>query len=279
MRTARHGGVQAALMGRVLTIVRGDTALNIPVGEVADLVQTLRDLDLVSGATASAVSASAAVAPAVAASEPAAPKAKPRYTRRGRVWEGVKNFLGQQGRAQSFNSLLRMIEEQQLTDRDATHALKIALGKKVSSGELVRTQGGRYALPKLSGTMKASTAKPAGTRKHRPGELWKQMKRYMADYPDGLTLDALVVAADAGSWTNAESARHAVKICLSRVGDQVERIEGERFRLTAPLPGRTDMLTGTVRRRRKQEGEGDDEATRKFVASSHYPTPRTLLTR
>ncbi len=269
MRTARHGGVQAALMGRILTIVRGDSALNIPVGEIPDLLGTLSELGLTDGKLV-------AVANEVT-SEVMAPveRPRPRYTRRGRVWEGVKNYLAQQGRAQSFQALLKMVKDQELTDKDPTHALKIALGKKVASGELVQTRGGRYALPrKPTGVMKPKEPE-SGKRKHRPGELWKQMKRHMADHPNGLTLDELVVAAEAGMWTNAESARHAVKICLSRVGDQVQRLEGGRFRLTAPLPGRTDMtVTGTVRRRRKQDTEDKN-----FVASSHYPTPRSRLGR
>ena len=204
-----------------------------------------------------------------------------------------------------------MVKERELTDRDPEHALRIALGKKVSSGELLRTRAGRYALPTkdeapaAAGDGATSAPAPPKKRKHRPGELWKHMKAYMGDYPDGQTLDELVEAAEAGRWTNAESARHAVKICLTRVGAQVERLEGGRFKL-AGLQAQTGSIS-TVRRRRKERDasdvgyvgpaatasgaetkappaeeqpfEGTDANGRAFDASNHYPTPRSRLPR
>jgi len=278
MRTARRGGLEAALMGRVLTIVRGESVLNIPVGELPDLLAVLKELQLTTWtAPAAALSETSGTATVAA---PVAPK--PRRARRGRVWEGVKNFLGQQGRAQGFSTLLKMVKQEQLTDRDPAHALRIALGKKVSSGELLQTQSGRYTLPKtVSGTLRPSgesKPKTRSQRKHRPGELWKQVKAHMAAHGDALSLDELVDAAAAGKWTNAESPRHAVKICLSRVGDQVVRLPDGRFMLAGAQPPAAAAPASGVKRRKKQDVpvarvQGD------FQASTFYPTPRSRQPR
>ena len=254
-------------MGQVLTIVRGMDAISLPVRELPDLLALLNNLSGDEGgdvrAVAAAVAAAAAPAPAAAPTQPReAPvraresAAPPRRARRGRLWEGVKTFLGEAERPQTFNRLLDLVREQELTDRNPEHALRIALGKKVATGELTLVGRNRYTLPTAAEydtvpeapapratPAKAQPAKAAPKvapaekaakarkRRHRPGELWKHMKAYMADFPAGLTRDELVTAAEAGQWTTAESALHAVKICLTRVGEQVVHQPDGRWRL------------------------------------------------
>lgn len=249
MKTARKANIEAALLGNTVTIVRGDAALTIPVRELQDIRDVLGELAADVSAEAPAPTADPAPSP------PVVEEPSPRRGARGRIWDGVKASLAQHGRAQSFNTLLRFVKDQQLTDRDPEHALRIALGKKVISGDLVRTRAGRYALQARKEGKAASAAvgtkksPPQGKRKQRPGELWKRMSAHLADYPDGRSLGELIEAAEAGNWTNAQSARHAVKICLGRVGAQIERLDDGRFKLPGlPAPVVKDS---TVRRRRK----------------------------
>lgn len=313
MKTARRAGLEGALVGEVLTIARGESWLTIPAREVPHLVAILGDLDLLSRVARAPAAAAGVAAPAAAAasaepatqswSPPAVSARRPKRARRGRVWEGVKTYLRQTERAQAFAPLLKMVKDQGLTERDPEHALRICLGKKVATGELIKTAAGRYAMPRATeeavSTVEAPqspAAPPRKKRKHRPGELWKQMKAHMADYPDGRTLDELVDAADEGRWTSAQSARHAVKICLSRVGDQVEKLEGGLFRLTGLMPSRGAPARPSAVRRRRKRDPGPAEAapvlgapeaapagaqpehvdgSGKFDASAYYPTPRS----
>ena len=332
MRTARKGGIEGAVIGEVLVIARGEACFTIPARELESL-KTLLDELLAARPTATRPSAGSSlprprslIERSVAGASKPAPTPtpapveiprrppRPRTLRRGRVWEGVKNLLAANTDPQPFDVLLDLVRARALTERDPEHALRIALGKKVATGELIRTPAGAYALPEGAAAMAvealiedpetiAPLSPPRKKRRHRPGELWKQMKAHMASYPEGRTLAELVVAADEGNWTTARDTEHAVKICLSRVGDQIERMDGGRYRLAGlsildPRP--VEMRPSGVRRRRKQAGEAQAAAeagaepgqpepdpeemipgpgSPGFDASKHYPTPRSRLPR
>lgn len=364
MRTASVAHLEGAVLGEVLTIVRGSTHFSIPSSELDDLLSLIGELAgqethraarapaapasapapvAAPAPKAAAAPAPAPAAPPVAAKPAPAPKPAPKAApaaaaakddagpraRRGRVWEGVKQFLAAQDRPAPFDQLLKMVKDDALTDRDPAHALRIAIGKKVSAGELVRTKNGRYALPEGAAPTAAPPAAPTAKaapaaaapaadssdeprdRRHRPGELWKQMHIYLKSHPEGLTRDELVVATRAHRWTNADAVEHAVKICLSRVRSfgHVEEIAGGRWRLIDKgLPAAAEVAApaaaskATVTKRKKQprepttaeqepapgepggepsDGEGFTTSVggQVFNASLYYPRPRSKRPR
>ena len=314
MKTARKASMEGAVIGKVLTIVRGERSLSIPARELPDLVHLLQELAGMSAAALPTTTAPsrapqpvASVPSAASSAAPSpAPTARPSQARRGRVWEGVKRLITNNGNAPvAFSALLKMVKTEALTDRNAEHALKIALGKKVRTGELVQ-KGSRYILggdaapAKQRATSKVVPARPAPKRKHRPGELWRNMRAHLVAHPEGQTQDELVAAASAGNWTPARDPKHAVKICLSRVGDQIAERDGRTFLADAgavqAAPAAAPALSPTVRKRKKVRPEEpapamvetaqatptpavEDENDPHFEASQHYPTPRSRLPR
>ena len=83
-----------------------------------------------------------------------------------------------------------MVKNEQLTDRNPEHALRIALGKKVASGELIVTKSGRYSLAKRalpgrtipnaegSGRQKQHNNMPPGRKRIQPGSLWHHIQEH-----------------------------------------------------------------------------------------------------
>ncbi|MFT5432336.1 MAG: hypothetical protein ACI9OJ_003035 [Myxococcota bacterium] len=314
MKTARRSSLEGALIGRVLTIVRGEHSLSIPARELPELIDLLKDLAPALAALHHEPPVTFAVAPSARPTTAevktpvltaAAPVAKrPGRARRGRVWEGVKRALAKNKNAPiAFSKLLEMVKAESLTDRNAEHALKIALGKKVRTGELVQI-GESYALagdaapsPKRTPVV-APAAAPQ--RRHRPGELWKQMRAMLGQSPDGVTRADLVSAVEKGGWSPARDPEHAVKICLSRVGDQVQERDGRVFLADEAPAVPAVPAASTVRKRKKARADAPeeqapalvavpaapeadeksvDENDPNFDASSHYPTPRSRLPR
>ncbi len=272
-------------------------------------------------------------APVVAAAAPAAPAAsaaKPVTSgRRGRVWEGIQDYIRAQGRPQTFDALLRMVIDQGLTDRNPEHALRIAVGKKLSAEELLKTADGRFTLPggvapvagasapavasapagaaaeaparrprgRPKGSGKAAKAAaaavaakvavapaavvaeapkarrgrppkakaeseseaPSAARKHRPGALWKSMREWLSTRTDGATREELMDAAAREHWTNANSVEHAMKICLTRVDEQLE-VAGDRFYLKGMRPTPPPLVPKMLLRKKKRDA-GAEEAT------------------
>jgi hypothetical protein len=326
MKSAQIGRIEGALMGDLLTVVRGDSALSIPIAEASDLAAVVAELMAFAEAVVpndavpkTTTPGSPDIAPVTLMPNLDSTQPVPRTGgRRGKVWNAVRRTLNSTGRAQDFESLLTLIVELGLTAKNPQHALRIALGKKVAAGELRVTKEGRYALSKMGAkkTVEAinstktknqrSATSSRRTGKHRPGALWEAMRTYLAGQPTGATLEAIVEAADGENWTNASSTKHAVKICLGRVGDQIEQLPEGLFRLSKPA---VDTLLSkpsppTVRVRRKKSDESSvtritppattiqaSEAEialhptlqkgngSKFVASSHYPTPRSRQSR
>jgi len=312
MKTARRSSLEGAVIGRVLTIVRGERSIMIPARELPELVSLLEELApaIVGLAdeppTPFEVASSRPLRMVPAATDTPAPR--PSRARRGRVWEGIKRTLTANGNTPvSFESLLKMVVDERLTERNASHALKIALGKKVQTGELEKV-GDDYRLGtarKAKATRQpAPVASPPLRRRHRPGELWRNMKIWLAEFPEGRTRDEIVAAAAEGNWTPADDPAHAVKICLTRVGDQVLERDGRyilaEVATSAPTPA------PTVRKRRRKEpavaeptpaepaaakseaaepeaaeapAEVLDEDDPNFNASQFYPTPRSRLPR
>lgn len=238
MNIAKAGNVQVGIIGEVLTIVRGQTAFHLPVNELAALQSALQQLS-------SDVPKSNGKALTKAPSEGAGPTAQ----RRGRMWEAVRQHLEGGGRAKGFNTLLAFVKRNKLTDRNPSHALKIALGKKVSSGELVITPSGRYVLPKAGASSKSTHVKD--TKRQRSsskprGQLWDRLKRHLDGHSTGQTLAELVDLAKAQAWTEAKNPELAVKISLGRAAAQTHKDALGRYRLAADAP---EPKSTVVRRR------------------------------
>ncbi|MBT9557075.1 MAG: hypothetical protein IV100_13645 [Myxococcales bacterium] len=310
MKTARSANLEGAVIGRLVTIVRGERHFTLPTRELGDLLSLLRTLG--EGApdeepTAAPAAREAAVIPArrgrpplnrlaavtvvsaaPAESEPAKRKrgrqkredtgSAPKSTqRRGRVWEGIQDLIGREG-PQSREAILNMVIKSGLTDRDPDHATKIAIGKKLSAGELVDLGDGRIALPggrpavtphSADGDDSGVEAGGAEKKRHRPGALWQSMKTYLAGFPGGLTEAEIVRATAENGWTSASDPSHAVKICLTRVREQLTRF-GDRFALAGMTPPAPEPTHSTVRRRKRQ---ADPEPTTQAIAASSSTGP------
>jgi hypothetical protein len=279
MSIARKAHVEGAFLGETVTIARGTSVLSIPADEIGDLyavigelVSTRSDLAAASLLEDDNVKTPSDLMP-------------PKQLRRGRLWEAVSQHLGEQGRAQGFKSLLKFVKTQGLTDRDPAHALKIALGKKVATGELIKSPSGRYTLPKPSHRVRHLNG--ATTTRQRPGHLWNMLKLYLEENAEGLTLKEIISMAQEQEWTTANNVEHAIKICLGRVRDQLEQSSSGRYRLAGSTTG---TPAGKIIKRKKltpsptSSNGGNTELTSqqpdaRFVASSQYHMPRSRQPR
>ena len=238
MNIVKVGNIHAATIGEVLTIVRGQTAFHLPVSELASLQSALQQLSSDAPKNNGKLHASKETTATVSPVQ-----------RRGRMWEAVREHLQSAGRAKGFKTLLAFVKRNKLTDRNPSHALKIALGKKVSAGELVVTPSGRYALSMTASKSKASAT--SASRKRRSsgkprGQLWDRLKRSLDGDSEGQTLAELVDRATAESWTNAKNPELAVKISLGRAASEIHKDAQGRYRLAAAAPPRKSTV---VRRR------------------------------
>jgi hypothetical protein len=316
MKTARSANLEGAVIGRLVTIVRGERHFTLPTRELGDLLTLLQALEegapteepaappvVAREAVAvparrgrpplNRVAAETVVAAGSTESAPVkrkpgrqkrqdtgAPSGAPKSTqRRGRVWEGIQDLLGREG-PQSREAILDMVISNGLTDRDPDHATKIAIGKKLSAGELVDLGDGRIGLPggrpavsKAGSDDHDAVVESGGVEKkrHRPGALWHSMKTYLAGFPGGLTEAEIVRATAENGWTSASDPSHAVKICLTRVREQLTRF-GDRFALAGMTPPAPEPTHPTVRRRKRQS---DSEPAAQETTTSPEPTPAT----
>lgn len=321
MKTARRANLEGALIGKLVTIVRGERYFTIPSRELRDLADLIRDLDddtittpasaparastpPVSIATATAPPRPAPVPPAAptrspvsaattpstpAPAEPKAPRQKPGAAaaapppttqRRGRVWEGIQALI-RAGGPQSYVQIRAMVERDKLTDRDVDHAVKIAIGKKRSAGDLIELPSGLYTVPGADAPSSKVVEETAGAtadkRRHRPGALWQSMRAYLAKFPEGLTDKEIVAATAKHGWTTAADPSHAVKICLTRVREQLERTSNGRYRL-AGMPAvevaEPAAEPSSVRvRKRRADAEAAVEATSTATVVETAPAP------
>jgi len=208
--------------------------------------------------------------------------------RRGRIWEAVKQTLHDQRTPIEYQELLTLVSTRALTAKNANHALRICLGKKLSSGELLQTPQGQYYLaPHATATSAPTDSRRPG--RNRPGKLWQGIREFLGRHPDGLSQQELVLAAAERGWTNATHVEHAVRICLARVSTQLDVLPGGKYVLrTTSQP--TAVKPSVVRRRRQTVANGNQaqrtsstpvpdspETTRTqpdtsdFVASAFYP--------
>lgn len=273
--------IEGTFLGETVIIARGKTILSMPADEIGDLYAVVSEL------------MAAAQGPVPSHTPPAATSTNQfsdesaKQARRGRLWEAIRLHLSELDRAQGFKSLLKFVKSKKLTDRDPAHALKIALGKKVSAGELIKSPSGRYALPKPS--HRARRENGTTTVRKRPGHLWTMLKTYLETHPEGLTRDEIIAMAQEQEWSTADNIEHAVKICLGRVKQQITLTASGYYRLTE---NKTVAGTGKVIRRKKQPvSEGTDTepntpapsttaaADARFVASSQYHLPRSRQPR
>ncbi len=250
MKLVRHGDTHGALMGDVLTLVHGTAAFHLPATALADLRAVLASL--------SAGTAAVAPTPVIETSD-----AKPASRRRGRLWEAVAQHLQQAGRARGFGSLLRFVKEHELTDRNPEHALKIALGKKVSSGELVLTASRRYRLPEPGASAPSPASAVRAPGRSQKGQRQKSLPKIslrdyilsdLAEHPGGRSIEELTDSAIGNKWTGAKNPGLAVKISVGKMSSVVELGEDGRCRLRGQLPDAPDAAPATaksvVRRRR-----------------------------
>ena len=280
--------IEGTFLGETVIIARGKTILSMPAEEIGDLYSVVSELLAESQSHAS-------------------PRPRPEQTishkhgdestgdesakqaRRGRLWEAIRLHLSQLDRAQGFKSLLKFVKSKKLTDRDPTHALKIALGKKVSAGELIKSPSGRYALPKASHRARRENDGTTTVRK-RPGHLWTMLRTYLQTRPEGLTRDEIIAMAQDQEWSTADNIEHAVKICLGRVKRQLTLTPSGHYRLTV---NKTAVAGGKVIRRKKvavpessemetnnpSPAVASDATDPRFVASSQYHLPRSRQPR
>ena len=111
----------------------------------------------------------------------------------------------------------------------------------------------------------APTRRPP-RRKRKPGELWENLRPWLAQRPDGATLDEMVEVATANDWTAAHNVAHAVKICMGRLGDQVVSVAHHKWALPTERPA-----PATVRVRKKVDRPANGQNPPDFTASAHYP--------
>lgn len=310
MKTARSVNLEGAVIGRLVTIVRGERHFTLPARELGDLFSLLQMLGQSVGDEESAsvpvaratpdvptegarqslpsvvtgpVAVVSAAATAPIARRPGRPRrqdaagapAAKSTQRRGRVWEGIQDLLGREG-PQSRQVILEMVIRNGLTDRDPDHATKIAIGKKLSAGEIISLSDGRIGLPggrpaasKRIAYEDAAPDSDAGDKKrHRPGALWQSLKAYLGDFPGGLTEAEIVRAAAQHGWTSANDPSHAVKICLSRVREHLTRF-GNRIALAGMTPPAPEPTLPTVRRRKRSDSESAAEES----AAPSSPAP------
>jgi hypothetical protein len=275
MKSARNERFEVAILGKVLTIVRDEQAFSVPAGEISALINVLTQLSGTNTGAQQAAGASSATNTGPASSG----------KRRGRLWDAVRTQLRSAGRAQGFKSLLRMVKNEQLTDRNPEHALRIALGKKVASGELIVTKSGRYSLAKraLPGRTKPNAQGPArrrqinkmrpGHKRIQPGSLWHHIQEHLRTDENPPTLSEIVTLAVHNEWTHAKNPEHAIKICLSRVRKQLEQDSNGRYSLRLQTDSNPEEKEKETVRRRKRKRR------KSFDASQHYPTPRTRQPR
>jgi hypothetical protein len=250
-KTVESANFHAAILGRIVTIVRGDLAFSLPLAEIDELAEVLdilaseedeseehvvvyeEDLDttflvdeLPQEAHAPESAADdeagdkepAVVEPeAVEAAEPAqdaepVQAAAARPARRGRMWKAVRAYLENGDRAHGYNALLKLVKKDNLTEGDPDHALKILLGRKLNAGELSLTPAGRYKLVQQ--------------KDRQRGNVWASIQEFLGNSPGGASLDAILEAAEAGQWTKAKSTRTAVTRALKRYSDNLSSDEG-----------------------------------------------------
>ncbi|HIN86213.1 MAG TPA: hypothetical protein EYN06_07010 [Myxococcales bacterium] len=281
MSIATKALIEGTFLGEIVIIARGKTILSMPADKIGDLYSVVSELLAASQSHALPRSVPVKTITHEHSDESA------KQSRRGRLWEAVRLHLSELDRAQGFKSLLKFVKSQKLTDRDPAHALKIALGKKVSAGELIKSPSGRYALPKAS--HRARRENGTTTVRKRPGHLWTMLRTYLETHPEGLTRDEIIAMANDQDWSTADNIEHAVKICLGRVKRQLTLAASGHYRL---LETKTAAVGGKVIRRKKMptpesaEQEPNSPVTvttsevdARFVASSQYHLPRSRQPR
>ena len=251
MKLVQHGDTYGALLGDTLVLVHGSSAFHLPATALASLRRVVSDLGTQDTPKPAATKVSAT---------PATSAPKPTSKRRGRLWEAVAQQLQDAGRARGFASLLRFVKQRHLTDKDPTHALKIALGKKVSSGELILTSTGRYRLPEGAPEKAVQKAPPARKKKSAAGKkkqdisLGDYILSDLAEHPEGRSISALTELAVAGAWTRAKNPELAVKISVGRMSSQIAVGDDGLCRLkdgiADPDASASAPSGGVVRRRR-----------------------------
>lgn len=245
-KTVESANFHAAILGRIVTIVRGDQAFTMPVSDLEELADVLEilldeedadqdpvlvvdDIDATllvdedeedsaeedSGDEAQEETAALAAQDSDASSDT-------RPARRGRMWKAVKSFLSENDRARGYNALLSLVKRDGLTEGDPDHALKILLGRKLNAGELALTPAGRYKLVEK--------------KDRQRGNVWASIRGFLGRRPHGATLEDIVAAAEAGEWTRAKNSRTAVTRALKRYSDSLSNEEG-LFALAATVEG------------------------------------------
>jgi hypothetical protein len=279
MSIARKAHLEGAFLGETVTIARGSSVLSIPADEIGDLYAVISELvSRRSDAAATSLLEDSIM-------ENVRDLETPKQVRRGRLWEAVSQHLGEQGRAQGFKSLLKFVKAKGLTDRDPAHALKIALGKKVATGELIKSPSGRYTLPKPSHRVRHLNG--STTTRQRPGHLWNMLKLYLEENTEGLKLEEIISMAKEHKWTTANNVEHAIKICLGRVRDQLEQASSGQYRLAGSTTG---APAGKIIKRKKlaptpKSSNGGNvaqpvqQSEASFIASTQYHLPRSRQPR
>lgn len=315
MKYSERGRIRSAIVGDVVIITRGETALAIPAVELGDLLAALQHLAAAIAPTsaASAPEAPAQVMPAPkqasrpttpaapAAEEPAAPApkeptapapaepapvvvakpaavvvAKPAAVvvapapapapalqaatvstdepaeeslssaraKPGQMWAAVVEFLATKTRPQGFATILDAVLAAGYPG-DAERPLRIGLAHRTSSGDLIKTDAGRYRLaaapavgvesvrpsappepvpvPVPTPVVPEPTPQPVAAAaprapKPRPGNLWLEISEYLASRPRGVKVEELVTLAGERGWTTAANVEHAVHASLTRIG-------------------------------------------------------------
>jgi hypothetical protein len=293
-------GIEVAMLDKVVVLARGTDVFTIPVTSLRDLHRLLGTVAAAIDEDATGIAEERIQTPSADVLSEVSDRAQPAEnglnasarrtvtkeayargrapkpnSRRGRIWEAVKQTLHERSTPIPYDELLALVASRALTSKNPNHALRICLGKKLSTGELLQTTSGRYYLD-LKSTMPAGAQGGRKTARNRPGKLWQGIREYLARHPDGLSERELVTAASEQGWTNATQVEHAVRICLARVSDQIEQLPSGRYTLRRNIPD-VPVKSSIVRRRRPREAEAKPEPTKPATKESNQSGSRGTI--
>ncbi len=155
MKAVRIANLQAVAFPELITIVRGDTSFSIRRSEITDLITILgelsTDMQAEPSTTVEVETLNVSHIPSYLDPELSTSPTRihGRSTRQLSAWVVVRRFLSSCDRAQGFKSLVRHVRRTKVVEGNVGRTLDTLLQEKVSAGELILTNSGRYRLPNI----------------------------------------------------------------------------------------------------------------------------------
>lgn len=235
------GNLQAARLGKVVTIVRDGDALNIPAEELPDLVILVQELlGIEPQAAPIAVEAAVAPAPLPVPTAPE-PEALPRPVKKRKskaqpeqppeaadAWLAMLDPLELEPRGVGFAPLQASVKALGASAREATVLVRAAIAERVKTGELRVTATGRYALASMYPARKKGARKK---KKYKNNILWTRVRTQLKAYPDGRSLAELAKSAQELKWTTDARPLKVIESLVKKHADVVSLGADGRVRL------------------------------------------------